>query len=184
MKKTTKLAIIIAAAAVNIIFFLVCGYGKVQIPNTSSLLDPFLGAVAVAALAYGEAGLIIQIYFRDKYRKFTIRTFDLKFWRQCIAIALYYVGSLIYLWVSYSVYKAGYLSIFAIVLSPLWLTGGSRTLWTDHSGEEAYYLDESAKWYEVSNIMENDDVLEIKCKAPGDRERTISIAKKRQQLDQ
>lgn len=184
MNKTTKLAIFFATVACNIIFFLICGYGQVQMPDTSSLLDPFLGAFAVAALSYGDTKLIIQLYFRNKYRNMKIRTFDLKFWRQCISLAVYYVGSLIYLWVAFSVYKAGYLSIFALALCPLWLLGGSRTLWTDHSGEEAYYMDESAKWYVVSNVMENDDVVEIKCKAPEDRERTISIAKKKQQLDQ
>ena len=34
------------------------------------------------------------------------------------------------------------------------------------------------------SVTENDDVVEIACKAPGDRERTISIAKKNQKLDQ
>jgi len=184
MKKATKIIIFFAAVAINSIFFWVCGYGKVQHPDTASYLDPFLGVLAVIALAYGETKVIIQFYFRDKYRKFKKRAFDFKFWRQCIALVVYYVGSLIYLAAAITIYKAGYLSVFAIVLCPLWLAGGSRILWTDHNGEEAYFLDEAAKWYEVSNVMENDDVVEIKCKAPGDRERTISIAKKKQQLDQ
>ena len=68
------------------------------------------------------------------------RTFDIKFWRQCFVLVLYYVGTLVFLAASHSVYDAGYMSIFAIVLSPLWLSGGSRVLWTDHSGEEAYFL--------------------------------------------
>jgi len=184
MKRTAKPILFFVAVAVNIIFFLLCGYGKVQIPNTASYLDPFLGAVAVAVLAYGEANLLIQLYCRSKYHTLKRRTFDMKFWRQLSTIAVYYIGTLIYLAVATMVYKAGYISIFAIVLSPLWLAGGSRTLWSGHTGEEAFYLDESAKWYEVSNVMENDDVVEIKCQAPGDRERTISIAKKKQQLDQ
>ncbi|MBP3576825.1 MAG: hypothetical protein J6K15_01820 [Lachnospiraceae bacterium] len=184
MKRTTKPILFFAAVAVNILFFLLCGYGKVQIPNTASFLDPFLGAVAVALLAYGEANLWPQLYFRNKYRMLKRRTFDVKFWRQLSVIVVYYVGTLIYLAAATMIYEAGYISIFAIVLSPLWLSGGSRTLWTDHSGEGAYYLDEAAKWYKVSNVMENDDVVEIKCQAPGDRERTISIAKKKQQLDQ
>lgn len=183
MKKQTTF-IIFLAAAVNIIFFLVCDYGKVQVPDTSRLLDPILGALAVAALAFGEAKVIVQIYFRDKYRKMKARTFDMKFWKQCFAIVLYYVGNIVFLAASHSIYKAGYISIFALVLSPLWLSGGSRVLWTDHSGEEAYFLDESTKWYKVSKLMENDDVLEITCQAPGDRERTISIPKKMQKLDQ
>ena len=184
MKKSTKPILFFAAVAFNIIFFLLCGYGKVQHPDTASYLDPFLGAVAVAVLAYGEANLLIQLYCRSKYHTLKRRTFDVKFWRQLCTFAAYYIGTLVYLAAATMIYKAGYISIFAIVLSPLWLSGGSRTLWTDHSGEEAYYLDEAAKWYKVSSVMENDDVLEIKCQAPGDRERTISIAKKKQQLDQ
>ncbi|MBO5177734.1 MAG: hypothetical protein J6C07_09775 [Lachnospiraceae bacterium] len=184
MKKSTKPILFFAAAAVNIIFFLLCGYGKIQQPDTASYLDPFLGTVAVAVLAYGEVNLLIQLYFRSKYHMLKRRTFDMKFWRQLIVIVAYYIGTLVYLATSVMIYKAGYISVFAIVLSPLWLIGGSRTLWTDHSGEESYYLDESTKWYKVSNVMENDDVVEITCKAPDDRERTISIAKKKQQLDQ
>ena len=182
MKKSTKLILFFAAVAVNIIFFLVCDYGKVQIPNTASVLDPFLGAIAVAVLAYGETSLFIQLYFRTKYKTMKIRSFDVRFWWQLLAIAAYYVGTIVYLAASVSPYKAGYISVFAIVLCPLWMTG-SRTLWTGEIGETSFYIDDMAKWYEVSNVMENDDVMEIKCQAPGDRERTISIAKKKQQLD-
>jgi len=61
---------------------------------------------------------------------------------------------------------------------------GSRTLWTGEKGEDSYYMDDLATWYVVSNVMENDDVVEITCAAPGDRGRIISIAKKNQKLDQ
>jgi len=183
MRKTTKPAVFFAAVAFNITFLLLCGYGKVQIPDTASYIDPFLGSIAVAVLAYGETSLLIQLYFRSKYKALTIRSFDIKFWRQCSMFALYYIGSLVFLFVSVSVYDAGYLSIFALILCPLWMTG-SRTLWTGEPGEGSYYLDETGKWYTVSNVMENDDVVEITCKAPGDRERVISIAKKKQKLDQ
>lgn len=184
MKKPKKWIIFFVAVACNIIFFLLCGYGKVQHPDTASYLDPFLGVIAVLALSYGEMKVGAQLYCRYKYTHLKCRTFDLKFWRQCISLAAYYVGSLVYLSAAVTIYKASYLSIFALVLCPLWLMGGSRTLWSGHTGEESFYMDESAKWYEVSNVMENDDVVEIKCQAPGDRERTISIAKKKQQLDQ
>lgn len=183
MKKTTKPVIFFLAVGFNIIFLLLCGYGKVQVPDTASYIDPVLGAIAVAVLSYGETKLLIQLYFRSKYKALTIRSFDIKFWRQCFTFALYYIGSLVFLFVSVSVYDAGYLSVFAIALCPLWMTG-SRTLWTGEAGEGSYYLDDMAKWYEVSKVMENDDVIEITCKAPGDRERTISIAKKKQKLDQ
>ena len=184
MKKTTKPLIFFAAVAVNIIFFLMCDYGKVQHPDTASYLDLFLGVLAVLSLSYGEMKFGAQLYCRGKYAHLKCRTFDLKFWLQCISLATYYVGSLVYLASAVTIYKASYLSIFALIISPLWLTGGSRTLWSGHTGEDSYYLDEGTKWYEVSNVMENDDVVEIKCQAPGDRERTISIAKKKQQLDQ
>ncbi len=184
MKKVAKLFIFLAAIGLNIIFFLACEYGKVQHPDTASYLDPFLGVLAVLLLSYGEVKLGVQLYCRGKYTHLQRRTFDMKFWRQLISLAVYYVGSLVYLSVAITVYKASYLSVFALVLSPLWLTGCSRTLWSGQSGEESYFLDESAKWYVVSNVMENEDVVEIKCQAPGDRERTISIAKKKQQLDQ
>jgi len=184
MKKNIKWLFFVVAAVVNTVFFLLCDYGKVQHPDTATYLDPFLGLIAVIALAFGEASLGVQLYYRGKYKNLNCRTFDRKFWRQCTVLAVYYIGSLIYLWAAFSIYKASYLSIFALVLCPLWLTGGSRTLWTGEAGEDSFFLDETTKWYEVSNVMENDDVVEIKCKAPGDRERTISIAKKMQKLDQ
>jgi len=184
MEKYKKLLIYVVAVIANAAFFTFCGYGKVQHPDTASYLDPFLGIVAVVALSAGDARVGVQIYYRCKYKNLNCRTFDMKFWRQCVLLVAYYVGSLVYLSTAVTIYKASYLSVFALILCPLWLTGGSRTLWTGHTGEESFYLDETTKWYEVNNVMENDDVVEITCKAPGDRERTISIAKKKQQLDQ
>ena len=182
MRKIVKWSIFVVVAALNIVFFVLYDYGKVQHPDTASYLDPVFGVLAVVVLAYGEASLGVQLYCRTKYKNLTCRTFDLKFWRQCIVLGIYYVGSLVYMEAALTVYKASYLSIFALVLCPLWLAEGSRTLWTGDEGEDSFYLDETAKWYEVSNVTENDDVVEIKCKAPGDRERTISIAKKKQEL--
>ena len=184
MNKKAKLILYVALVGINIFFFWLCDYGKIQHPDTASYLDPFLGVLAILLLAYGEMKLGIQLYYRARYTHLKRRAFDMKFWRQLLSLAAYYVGSLVYLSVAITIYKASYISIFALVLSPLWLSGGSRTLWSGHTGEESFYLDESAKWYEVKNVMENDDVVEIKCQAPGDRERTISIAKKKQQLDQ
>ena len=184
MENYKKSLFYVAAVIANAAFFTLCDYGKVHHPDTASYLDSFLGIVAVVALSAGVARVGVQIYYRCKYKNLNCRTFDMKFWRQCSALAVYYIGSLVYLAVAYSIYKASYLSIFAIILCPLWLPGGSRTLWRGHTGEDSFYLDETTKWYEVSNIMENDDVVEIKCQAPGDRERTISIAKKKQKLDQ
>lgn len=184
MKKSTKLILFFAAAAVNIIFFLLCGYGQVMNPNEASYLDPFLGIVAVAVLAIGEMSVAVQLYFIGKYSSKKRRMFDKKLWLQCAALVAYYVACAAYL--SAMIYRSGvgYISVFAIALCPLWLAGGSRILWTGHTGEEAYYLNDMGKWHEVRNVMENDDVVEITCQALGDRERTISIAKKKQELDQ
>lgn len=184
MKKNSKWLLFIAAVVVNTAFFVLCDYGKVRHPDTASYLDPFLGVLAVIALAFGEVKVGIQLYYRNKYRNLKHRFFDFKLLRQCAALIIYYAGSLIYLAAAITIYKASYLSVFALVLCPLWLSGGSRILWIGDKGEDSYYLDETTKWYEVSNVTENDDVVEIKCKAPGDRERTISIAKKKQKLDQ
>lgn len=178
MTKGTKQLIFVAAVFVNIVFFLLCGYGKVQQPDTASYLDPFLGAIAVAVLAYGETSVTVQLYLRNKYQRLKRRAFDIKFWRQCILFTLYYVGSVLYLSVALYDFSPSYISIFAMVLCPLWMTG-SRTLWTGDAGEDSYYLDDLGKWYVVSNVMENEDVVEIRCAALGDRERVITIAKKK-----
>ena len=184
MKKQTKFIIFLVAAATNTIFFVAFDYGKVRHPETASYLDPFLGVLAVLVLALGEMKIVPQLYCRVKYKNLKKQFFDLKFWRQVLAIATYYVGSLVYLSAATTAYKASYLSVFALALSPLWLSGGSRILWTGEKDEKSYYMDETTKLYVVSNVMENEDVVEITCQASGDRERTISIAKKNQKLDQ
>ena len=95
MKKNTGKYIFLGAVAFNILFFLLCGYGKVHQEHTATYLDPFLGAVAVALLAYGEKNLITQLYLRSKYKHLTIRTFYKKFPVQLAAVIVYYVGSLV-----------------------------------------------------------------------------------------
>lgn len=173
MKKNTRKYIFVGALVFNILFFILCGYGRVHQEHTATYLDPFLGAIAVALLAYGEMKLITQIYLRNKYKHLTIRTFDKKFPVQLAAVLVYYVGSLVYLSVALFDFSASYLSIFAMVISPLWLTG-SKTLWTGEAGEESYYLDDMAKWYVVSKVTENESVVEITGTPIGDRERTIT----------
>ncbi len=183
MKKTTKPVIFIIMVLINILFFYLCGYGSVTQPDTASYLDPFLGAIAVAVLAFGETRLILQLYFAGRYKSLKCRRFDKKFWGQCIVFTAYYVGSLSYLSAAIYDFSVSYLSIFAMILCPLWMTG-SRTLWTGERGEESYYLDDFGTWYLVSDVTENDDVVEITCAAPGERSQIISIAKKKQKLDQ
>ena len=73
-----------------------------------------------------------------------------------------------------------YLSIFAIALSPLWLLGGSRTLWWSQDGGEYYFLDDFGKWYEVRGVTENEDMVEIKCTSPDGGVRSVTIEKRKQ----
>ncbi|MBQ3027470.1 MAG: hypothetical protein IJD26_00190 [Lachnospiraceae bacterium] len=179
MKKTTKGIIFVIALLCNTAFLLLCGYGKIHHEETATYWDPILGVAAVLVLALGNVGVFVQLYFRSKYRRLKCRSFDLKFWRQCLFLVIYYVGSVVYLSAMTFDFMVSYLSLFAIALSPLWLLGGSRTLWREKDGGEAYYLDDLGKWYEVHAVTENDNVVELKCTAPGDRDRTITIEKKK-----
>lgn len=179
MKKTTKGIIFVIALLCNTAFLLLCGYGKIHHEETATYWDPILGVAAVLVLALGNVGVFVQLYFRSKYRRLKCRSFDLKYWRQCLFLVIYYVGSVVYLSAMTFDFMVSYLSLFAIALSPLWLLGGSRTLWRAKDGGEAYYLDDLGKWYEVHAVTENDNVVELKCTAPGDRDRTITIEKKK-----
>jgi hypothetical protein len=180
MKKSTKLIGFVIALLCNTAFLLLCGYGKIHHEETVTYWDPLLGVVAVLVLACGNISVVVQLYLRSQYRHLKRRTFDLKFWRQCILLVIYYVGSVFYLSVMRFDFMVSYLSIFAIALSPLWLLGGSRTLWRSQDDEGSYYLDDLGKWYEVHAVTENDYRMEIRCTAPGDRERTITVEKKKQ----
>jgi len=180
MKKTTKLLYFVVALLCNTAFLLLCGYGQIHHEETATYWDPALGVVAVLVLAWGDISVAVQLYFRIKYRHLKRRSFDWKFRRQCVLLAIYYIGSLWYLSAMSFDFMVSYLSLFAIALSPLWLLGGSRTLWWSEDDEEAYYLDERRKWYEVHAVTENEYVVELKCTAPGDRDRTITIEKKKQ----
>lgn len=182
MNKTKKLLCFAVALIGNTTFLLLCGYGKIHHPDTATYWDPVLGAVAVLVLACGNTAVAVQVYFRIKYRHLKRRAFDWKFWRQSLLLTIYYIGSLWYLSAMTYEFMVSYLSLFAIALSPLWLLGGSRTLWRAKDGKEAYYLDDFGKWYEVHAVTENDNVVELKCTAPGDRDRTITIEKKKQKL--
>ncbi len=180
MKKPTKVIIFVVALICNAAFLIFCGYGQVYHEETVTYLDPALGVVAVLVLAYGNMSVAVQMYFRCKYHRLKCRTFEWKFWRQCILLAIYYIGSACYLSAMTYDFMVSYLSLFAIALSPLWLLGGSRTLWWTEFGGEAYYLDDRRRWYVVHGITENEYAVELRCTAPEDRERTITIDKKKQ----
>ena len=179
MKKSTKLIGFIIALVVNTAFLLLCGYGQIHHEETVTFWDPLLGIAAVFVLACGNIGVWVQLYYWERYRHLKRRVLDWKFWRQCLVLIIYYIGSVYYLSVMKYDFMVSYLSIFAIALSPLWLLGGSRVLWQSEDGEEAYYLDDFGKWYEVHAVTENDNVVELKCTAPGDRDRTVTIEKKK-----
>ena len=179
MKKSTKLLIFMVALMCNTLFLLLCGYGQIHHEDTATYWDPILGVAAVIVLACGNTTVAVQMYFRNKHRQLKCRTFGWKFWRQCILLAVYYIGSLLYLSAMRYDFMVSYLSIFAIALSPLWLLGGSCTLWRAEHSEEAYYLDDRGNWYVVHAVTETDEMVELRCTALGDRDRTITIDKKK-----
>ena len=180
MKKYTKIIVFAATVLFNTLFLFLCGYGRDLQPHTASFIDPVFGVITVVLLGLGETSVIQQLYLKDKFRGLQRRLFDHKLWRQCAALILYYAISIIFVSSMIYTYSVFYLAVFALILCPFWVTG-SRTLWT---GEEAYYLNDLSILYHVSNVMENEEVVEMLCKREGDRERTITIAKKKQKLDQ
>ena len=117
--------------------------------------------------------------------------------KQCVALVSYYVIAIALVASVEYIYGTFYVAVAALVLSVFWMSG-SRTLWLETGAEKViateseeaegrvigYYLAELGKFYEVKNVMENDDVIEMVCQARGDRERTITIAKKKQKLAQ
>ena len=97
MKKTRKWIGFVVALLCNTAFLLLCGYGRIHHLDTATYWDPFLGVIAVFVLACGNLSIAVQLYFRSKYRHLKRWTFDRKFWRQCIVMAVYYAGSVFYL---------------------------------------------------------------------------------------
>lgn len=208
MRKHTKIIIFIVTVIFNVAFLYLCGYGSQVQPHTNSLIEPFFAVVAVVLLGMGEMSVIQQLYLWDKFRECKRRMFDRKLIRQSIALVSYYIIAICLVASVEYIYGTFYVAIAALALSAFWMTG-SRTLWLevdagaigqgDADSEEGkafdeemtesekvigYYLADLGKFYEVKNVMENDDVVEMVCQARGDRERTITIAKKKQKLAQ
>lgn len=179
MKKSTKLLCFVVAMLCNTAFLLLCGYGKIDHPDTATYLDWLFGVGAVLVLACGGTSVAVQLYFRGKYSHMERRVFDWKFWRQCFWLAAYYIGSVVYLSAMKYEFMVSYLSIFAIALSPLWLLGGSRILWKSQDGTESYFLDDLGKWYEVREVTENEDRVEIRCTAQDGSVRAVTIEKRK-----
>lgn len=179
MKKSTKLRCFVVALLCNTAFLLLCGYGQISHADTATYLDWLLGVVAVFVLACGGTGVAVQLYLRGKYSHMERRMFDRKLWKQCFWLAVYYIGSVIYLSAMKYEFMVSYLSIFAIALSPLWLLGGSRILWKSQDGTESYFLDDLGKWYEVREVTENEDRVEIRCTAQDGSVRAVTIEKRK-----
>lgn len=188
MRKHTKIILFLATVLFNVLFLKLCGYGSQLQPLTSDAIEPFFGVLMVLLLGLGEVSVIQQFYLRDKYRAYKSRAFDYKLWKQSVALVTFYAFAIVLVASVEYVYGVFYIAVAAVVLSFFWMTG-SRTLWTIGNvevDEEAvgYYLDDLGKLYEVKNVMENDEVVEVLCQAAGDRERTITIIKKKQLLSQ
>ncbi len=189
MRKYTKIIIFIVTVLFNVAFLYLCGYGAQSQPHTLDAIEPFFGVIMLILLGLGEVSVIQQLYLKKKFRDYKRRLFDLKLWGQCVSLVLYYVTAIILVISVHYIYGVFYIAVVAMVLSVFWTTG-SRTLWSKEctgTTEEdviGYYLADMGKLYEVKRVMENEEVVEMFCQARGDRERTITIAKKNQKLDQ
>ncbi len=172
-----KFLLFIVACLWNILFLYLCGFWK-QIPlNIDYFIDIFFGVLSVLLLSLGNTSVIIQIICRVKFGKLQKKVFDKKFIKQCILFVIFYVGSALYVRELVFVHGAFYVALFAFVMSVGWL-GGSRTLWTGEEG--GFYLNETCKLYTVTSVMENDKVFELACTRKGERDRTITIEKKKE----
>lgn len=172
-----RIFIFIAACLWNILFLYLCGFWQ-QIPlNIDYFIDIFFGVLSVLLLALGNTSVIIQIICRVKFSKLKKKVFDKKFIRQCILFVIFYVGSALYVRELVYVHGAFYVALFAFVMSVGWL-GGSRTLWQGEEG--GFFLNEVGKLYTVTSVVENDKVFELACTRKGERDRMITIEKKKE----
>lgn len=170
-----KIIVFLATCMWNVLFFYLCGYWQQMHLNAEWFIDLFFGVLAVILMAFGEANVIWQIYYRNKLRTCTKKVFDKKYIRQCVLLMLYHAIVLYFLRVIVFVQSVFYISLLAVVLSLGWLRG-SKTLWT--SEEASYFLTETGKLYHVESVMENEKVFELACTREGERDRTITIEKK------
>lgn len=172
-----RFLLFLVACIWNILFFYICGFWQ-QIPlNIDYFIDIFFGVLSVSLLSLGNVSVVIQILCRVKFRKLKRKVFDKKFIRQCILFLVFYIGSIFYVQELVFAHGAFYVALFAFIMSVGWL-GGSRTLWMGEDG--GYYLNEVVKLYHVTTVMENDKVFELACTRVGERDRTITIEKKKE----
>lgn len=172
-----RFLIFLVACIWNILFFYICGFWQ-QIPlNIDYFIDIFFGVLSVILLSLGNTSVIIQSLCRVKFHALPRKVFDKKFIKQCILFVIFYVGSIVYVRELVFVHGAFYVALFAFVMSVGWL-GGSRTLWQGEG--ESFYLNETCKLYKVISVVENDKVFELACTRKGERDRTITIEKKKE----
>lgn len=177
MNKKTKTLTFLTATLCNIGFYFLCGYWQNITQSRSKFIDVLFGILAVIGLSYGITSVILQIYCRKKLSGLAKRELSFKFPFQCLLLAIYYVSAILLkleLVFNFSIF---YLAAFAAFLSLFWLHG-SRVLWTGE--EKSYFLDETGRLFTVNNITENDDAIELACSIAGDRDRNITIYKRKQ----
>ncbi len=175
MNKKRKAAIFVITIIVNVLFYYLCGYWQQMKYNITSYIDLLFGVLSLILLGVGEVSVAVQLFYRNKYKNLKKRVFELQFVRQCVLLILFYVCSLLFTKVLIFINTLFYLPILALCLSVFW-TRGSRILWTGE--EESFYLSELGMFYRISNITENDDVIELTGIDKNNRDRNILIRKR------
>lgn len=176
MKKSAKILIFAIAFIWNVFFYHLCGYWQ-QSPLRDAFFnfDPIIGVIAIIFISLGETSVILQIYYRSKYRNLQKRVFDHKFWQQCLLLVVYHLGCIYLTNIIVYDFSIFYISILALFFSVGWLKGG-RILWTSET--ESYYLSETCLLYQVTNVNENTEMIEISCTGVGYRDKLVSIPQK------
>ena len=177
MNKKKKAITLVVVALCNTGFYYLCGYWQNISLSKSKLFDLLFGILAILLLSLGVISAITQIYCRIKFKNLVKRELSLKFPVQCALLLIYYCIAICLKLEMVFNFSIFYLAVFAVFLSFLWLRG-SRVLWT--SEKESYYLDETGRLFTVNTLTENDDAIEMACSIAGDRDRNITIYKRKQ----
>ena len=160
----------------NVVFFFFCGYWQQMSLNIDYGIDLFFGVLAIILLALGETSIIKQLHYRQKFRQYEKKVFDKKFVRQCALLIVFHIAAICFMYKLVYVQSVFYIAILAFVLSTGWLRG-SKTLWM--SKEASYFLNETGKLYNVESVAENGKAFELSCTRVGERDRIITIEKKK-----
>ncbi len=177
MNKKAKWILLLTTMLLNTVFFFLCGYWQDIAQSKYKFIDILFGVLAVIGLSSGITSIIQQIYCRKKLSSLTKRELSFRFPLQCLLLIVYYVGALLLMLELVFNFSVFYLAAFGAFFS-LFLQRGSQVLWTGE--EKSYYLDETGRLFTVNNINENDDAMELACSIEGDRDRNITIYKRKQ----